>query len=123
MSDNHRRQGMNLTDRLRNIDKSLRISRPYPDGENNIYGQAADEIESLRERVRVLECRSLELPDHVVKNIVTEVDGYKVYCPTNNGGSYAAHHLRRIATELDDLNKEWDDKIQQELSPQEAGGS
>lgn len=48
---------------------------------------------------------------------VTLEDGFYYYGPSNNSGVIAAHHLREIADELDQLNKIWEETIQKELGP------
>ena len=75
-------------------------------------------IEELEARVKELECRMVELPDHIKKDIIREIDGFDVFMASKNGTFYA-HHLRRIATELEDRNKEWDAELRAAF--QEAG--
>ena len=70
-------------------------------------------IHELMGRIKELEARAIGLPPtHEPSEFVTDVDGYVYYWPHGStGGHYAAHHLRRIATELDDRNREWHDQI------------
>lgn len=56
--------------------------------------------------------------DHNVGSVYMEVDGYWVWEPprTVRWGFFAPHHLRRIADKLDEMNKEWDDIVQNDPS-------
>ena len=93
----------------------------YLSPNTTICGRAATTIEETMQmllerdkRISALECRMVELPPvREPSEFVTDVDGYVYYWPHGSTqGHYAAHHLRRIATELDDRNKEWDEQIQ-----------
>jgi hypothetical protein len=45
------------------------------------------------------------------QDMVTGEDGYVVYWPSENRGSWSAHHLRIIADELDRRNAKWDAEL------------
>lgn len=49
-----------------------------------------------------------------------EVDGYYVFIPSNSpsewGKFWSGYALRSIANKLDELNKEWDEKIQIDMA-------
>lgn len=47
----------------------------------------------------------MTIPDHLHKDFVTDVDGFKYFWPSPEGGHFAAHHLREIADHLDMLNE------------------
>ncbi len=52
---------------------------------------------------------------------VTDVDGFVYYWPkSDRGGSYAAHHLRQLADELDRRNADWEKQINDYFDKQEA---
>lgn len=46
-----------------------------------------------------------------MKNIVRDVDGYYYFWPTKNEGHYSSQHLREIANHLDELNKPYEESI------------
>ena len=68
----------------------------------------------LEEELAALSALSLPLPPNWDREIVMNMDGYRTWWPTADNGSYAAHHLRRIASELDAINKGWDDQLKLE---------
>lgn len=47
--------------------------------------------------------------------IYREVDGYFVFAPNDRGGFFDAQSLRAIADYLDQLNKDWDAQIQEDM--------
>ncbi len=55
-----------------------------------------------------------------MKDIVTDVDGYRVWWPTSNQGGFPAWALRAIADELDRLNRPMDDEIAAFFASQDA---
>lgn len=65
------------------------------------------------------------LKNRVIKTtkgeIFPDVDGY-YYWFVNNKGSLGAAELRIIANRLDELNKEWDEKINKDIGGAEHGG-
>jgi len=44
-----------------------------------------------------------------------DIDGY-YYFNTNVNGNWSAYALRCIAEKLDELNKDWDEKVKQNLN-------
>jgi hypothetical protein len=42
-----------------------------------------------------------------------EIDGYFVFGPEPGGGSWSGHVLRDIADKIEELNKPWDQQIQE----------
>lgn len=45
-----------------------------------------------------------------------EVDGYYVFESTmNSNGFWTSHSLRLVADKLDEVNKEWDEQVKQQL--------
>lgn len=52
------------------------------------------------------------IPDHIIDDFVTEVDGFLYFWPKGSTrGHFSAHHLREIADELDARNKSWNDEM------------
>ena len=49
-----------------------------------------------------------------VGDIYLEVEGFYVFSPLTRG-YYESHDLRKVADKLEELNKEWMDKLQKEL--------
>jgi len=106
-----------LVDRISALEKDL--SQALDD-----HADTGKALLESKKRISALECRMVELPPvREPSEFVTDVDGYVYYWPHGSTqGHYAAHHLRRIATELDDRNKEWDEQIQNDpvLAPAAA---
>ena len=46
----------------------------------------------------------MAVPEHLYKDFVTDVDGFKYFWPSSGGGHFAAYMLREIADRLDVLN-------------------
>lgn len=59
------------------------------------------------------------LVPHVEECIYQEVDGFYVWWPRPDGGFITSYHLRNIANRLDELNKDWEDKIDKYFEDQE----
>jgi hypothetical protein len=82
-----------------------------------------DGIAARDETIKALECKIVRLEARMIglppkrdpDEFVTDVDGYVYYWPTGCNGHFASHHLRRIATELDDRNAEWDAQIKRDI--------
>lgn len=56
----------------------------------------------------------VKLVDTLSKSIYQECDGFYVL-DTIDGGCLYAHHLRWLADELDEMNKDWNETIEREL--------
>lgn len=54
--------------------------------------------------------------DKHLGEFVLDVDGYFYYWPTDERGCWASYSMRWIADKLDELNRPWDEFIQQNLS-------
>ena len=50
----------------------------------------------------------------LVGELIMDVDGYFYFWPSNDG-CWVSHILRSIADKLDEINKDWDNKIKEEL--------
>ena len=50
-----------------------------------------------------------------IGSVYREVDGYMVYVPNDNSGFFNEYTLRMIADFLEEQNKEWDDKIKNDI--------
>ena len=44
-----------------------------------------------------------------------DVDGYFYYWPSNKGGCFAGHDLISIGEKLEEINKPWNDKIDEDF--------
>ena len=51
-------------------------------------------------------------------HLLREVDGFFVWYPPHpsNGGAWNSHIIRNIANKLDELNKEWEEFVNNNLS-------
>ncbi len=49
--------------------------------------------------------------------LLMEVDGYFYFWPESSGGFWPEWTLRGIADKLADLNREWDERVARDLSP------
>ena len=50
-----------------------------------------------------------QIPLHLEKNFVMDMDdGFVYYWPDKNGGYYTSYQLRAIADELDRRNEKWE---------------
>jgi hypothetical protein len=57
--------------------------------------------------------KELYFEDRVhIGNVYQEVDGFYVFDPKREGGVWQAHSLREIADILDNLNKPWEEHIE-----------
>ena len=52
----------------------------------------------------------LTLNDHLVGELIMDVDGYYYFWPSNDG-CWPSHIMRSIANKLDEINKPWNDQI------------
>ena len=57
-----------------------------------------------------------ELPKHILKDFLMDVDGFYCFWPSPNSGSYGAWVLRAIADALDEKNAAWGKHIEEEFS-------
>lgn len=49
--------------------------------------------------------------DHLVGELIMDVDGYFYFWPNRSDGLWSSHIMRSIANKLDDINKPWNDEI------------
>ena len=52
----------------------------------------------------------LTLNDHLVGELIMDVDGYYYFWPSNDG-CWPSHIMRSVANKLDEINKPWNDQI------------
>jgi len=52
----------------------------------------------------------------VIGSFVMQDDGYFGYYPNEISGYWSSHALRLVANELDELNKEWNEYIEKNLT-------
>jgi len=49
--------------------------------------------------------------DHLVGELIMDVDGYFYFWQNHSDGCWSSHIMRSIANKLDDINKPWNDEI------------
>ena len=49
--------------------------------------------------------------DHLVGELIMDVDGYFYFWQNRSDGCWSSHIMRSIANKLDDINKPWNDEI------------
>ena len=53
--------------------------------------------------------------NQMIGELIMDVDGYFYFWSTVKDGCWPSYILRYIADKLDEINKDWDNKIKEEL--------
>ena len=51
-----------------------------------------------------------------IGDIIMLEDGYYVFCPDQCYGAWTGMHLQELSSTLYEMNKEWDDKVKEDLN-------